>query len=209
MALRQQQQALLNQLNRAQATTSNSGGSVIGSSPDLDQPAAVEAVSVKLPDFYHSDPALWFARAECIFSHGGITAQWTKFDYVAAALSEQFSIEVRELLISPPQTEPYTTLKSQLIARTQMSEQKRLRRLLTEEELGDRTPSHLLRRMQQLIRFLSTLMASRKQPSLRHSAFTSSSVCRSVCAMQVRHCNASSAKYCRASPSTSFTWMTC
>eukprot|EP00117_Sycon_ciliatum_P035864 scpid16937/ scgid27099/ len=150
MELRQQQQALLDQLNKAQATASTSG-SVIGSSPELDRPPAVAAVSIKLPDFYPSDPALWFARAECLFSHRGITAQRTKFDYVAAALSEQFSMEVRELLISPPQTEPYTTLKSQLIARTQMSEQKRLRRLLTEEELGDRTPSHLLRRMQQLI----------------------------------------------------------
>lgn len=47
--------------------------------------------------------------------------------------------------------EPYLTLKHQLVQRTQLSEQRHLKQLLTTEELGDRTPTQLLRKMQQLL----------------------------------------------------------
>ena len=60
-------------------------------------------------------------------------------------------MEVRDLIISKPDDAPYSTLKEALIRRTSASEQKRLQQLLTEEELGDRKPSQLYRRMRQLL----------------------------------------------------------
>ncbi|KAM7309884.1 uncharacterized protein ISCGN_006867 [Ixodes scapularis] len=60
-------------------------------------------------------------------------------------------MEVRDIVISPPDQEPYEHLKRELIRRTTASEQRRLQQLLTAEELGDRKPSQLLRRMTQLL----------------------------------------------------------
>ncbi|XP_040066215.1 uncharacterized protein LOC115321369, partial [Ixodes scapularis] len=57
----------------------------------------------------------------------------------------------RDLILSPPDDQPFDKLRSELIKRSSASEQRRLQQLITSEELGDRTPSQLLRRLQQLV----------------------------------------------------------
>ena len=81
----------------------------------------------------------------------GREAYTTVPNMVVAALAPYYATEVRDLLLEPPEEEPYTKLKDALIARTQKSEQMGLRELLSNEELGDQEPSKLLRRMQQLL----------------------------------------------------------
>ncbi|GFX61843.1 transposon Tf2-6 polyprotein [Trichonephila clavipes] len=49
--------------------------------------------------------------------------------------------------IYPDETDPYGSIKAQLIQRTGESSQQEIRKLLTGEELGDRKPSELLRTM--------------------------------------------------------------
>ncbi|UYV60605.1 hypothetical protein LAZ67_1001644 [Cordylochernes scorpioides] len=59
--------------------------------------------------------------------------------------------EVREFIISPPPDNKYDALKKAIIKCTADSEFKKLQQLLTQEELGDRLPSQLLRHLRQLI----------------------------------------------------------
>ena len=68
-----------------------------------------------------------------------------------SSLQPDIGQEIRDILISPPTSNPYDVLKSELIKRASASEQKRFDQLLISEELGDRKPSQLLRKMRELL----------------------------------------------------------
>ena len=118
--------------------------------PPVRDIAAVKR-DVKLPQFWAGDPQVWFAQVESLFATRGIRNQEAKFHHVISSLSSEYASEVRDLILTPPADTPFDTLKTRLVQRTQISEQKRVRLLLSEEELGDRQPTQLLRRMQQLL----------------------------------------------------------
>lgn len=111
----------------------------------------IAAVRLRLPQFWPSDPLLWFAQVEAQFATAKITGQLTKFHHIIAVLSPEIATVVRDLILAPPPQNPYDTLKAELVRRASISEQRRLQQLLTSEELGDRTPSQMLRRLQQLL----------------------------------------------------------
>ena len=117
----------------------------------ISPPQAVHAVSLKLPPYWPNDHIVWFAQVEAQFLTRNITSQSTQFAYVIASLPPEIAQEIRDILISPLPENPYEVLKATLIRRTSASEQKRLHQLLIAEELGDRQPSQLLRKMRQLL----------------------------------------------------------
>jgi hypothetical protein len=78
---------------------------------------AANAVAVKIPPFSPSDPDLWIAQVEAQFKAKNITSQGTKFAHVVAALSLEAATEVRDLILTPPSTNPLDVLKATLTGR--------------------------------------------------------------------------------------------
>ncbi|KAG0413170.1 hypothetical protein HPB47_009683 [Ixodes persulcatus] len=77
-------------------------------------------------------------------------ARTNRNDHQLEAMTSRAS-HVFDILAQPSPTASYDQLKAALLQRTEASDRSRLQELLTAEELGDRRPSQLLRRMTQLL----------------------------------------------------------
>lgn len=113
-------------------------------------PAASAAVAVKLPDFWKSDPAMWFAQAESQFVLAGVNKDETKFHHIVAKIDQTVICHVADLVRKPPATGKYNAIKERLIARFELTAQEKMEKLLGSCDLGDLRPTHLLARMQEL-----------------------------------------------------------
>ncbi|GFY06436.1 transposon Tf2-8 polyprotein [Trichonephila clavipes] len=72
-------------------------------------------------------------------------------------LYEEATAIVRDLIITPDETDPYGAIKTQLMQRICESSQQEIRKLLNGEELEDRKPSELLRTMNRLQTILASI----------------------------------------------------
>jgi hypothetical protein len=100
------------------------------------QQAEIARVAVRLPPFWAEQPDVWFAQAEAQFSLAVITNERTKFHHVISQLDHRYAAEVRDIITSQHQQEPYT----KLLDRLSPSGEQRFRQLLTPEPMGDRKP---------------------------------------------------------------------
>jgi hypothetical protein len=108
-------------------------------------PAAVAAVSVKLPEFWMDDPEMWFAQAEAHFRRAGITVSATKFDYVLMQLPAKARTSVREIVrIADTLPDPYEVMKTKLTASYTKSRWRLVFELFEHPDLGDRRPSEMM-----------------------------------------------------------------
>ncbi|BHF59564.1 hypothetical protein SprV_0100252400 [Sparganum proliferum] len=103
-----------------------------------------------LPSVWLGDITLWLRTVESRFALRQITREDTKLHYVVAELPMDIATVLRDIIDCPPTEVPYTALKEALISRISLSTQKRLQRLISEEDLDDRKPTQLLRRSEQL-----------------------------------------------------------
>jgi hypothetical protein len=57
-------------------------------------PIQVNAVAVKLPDFWTADPTTWFAQAEAAFRRSNVTVSYTKYDHVLMKLPQDVRLHL-------------------------------------------------------------------------------------------------------------------
>ena len=90
---------------------------------------------------------------------------------MVSQLNQQEAAEVEDIIISPPEHEPYGRLKAELVRRLSISRERRVRQL-SNEEMGDRKPSQLLQHLKGLAPdvpddFLRTIWASHLPPHVQ------------------------------------------
>ncbi|KAJ8940513.1 hypothetical protein NQ318_009606 [Aromia moschata] len=100
-------------------------------------------VALKLPPWIPSDPDMWMTLVDRTFDVAKIT-------YVATALDLSVIMEVRDIVMNPPASEPYKTLTKALVNRLSVYQELKTGRLLKKEEMGDSKPSQFLRRLRAL-----------------------------------------------------------
>uniref|UniRef100_A0A5S6Q6D1 DUF7041 domain-containing protein n=1 Tax=Trichuris muris TaxID=70415 RepID=A0A5S6Q6D1_TRIMR len=105
------------------------------------------AVSLKLPVFWISQPQVWFEQAEAQLCVRQITSDTTRYYYVVSALDQHTAGRIIDLLRQPPATDKYKAIKTLLTTLFAPSETERAARLLHMDGLGDRTPSQLMSEM--------------------------------------------------------------
>ncbi|GFY11597.1 WD repeat and FYVE domain-containing protein 3 [Trichonephila clavipes] len=109
----------------------------------------IHKVTVKPPAFSRNKPKLLFLQLEAQFSNSSILNDTTKYNIIVAALDENVLDFVVDILSNPPHDDKYETLNALLNRLTDTGES-RLKKLLTDMELGDRRPPNLLRQMKSL-----------------------------------------------------------
>ncbi|GBO13174.1 hypothetical protein AVEN_72771-1 [Araneus ventricosus] len=111
--------------------------------------AGCDRVSVRVSSFWRNNAKLFFIQLEASFRLAGVTVEQTKFDYLVVALDPETLSHATDIVCEPP-PHPYTALKSSLITQFEVSQNKKLKTLIEDLELGDRSPSVLLRQMRDL-----------------------------------------------------------
>ena len=111
----------------------------------------VSAVTVKLPQFYASNPEFWFVLCESQFRLRKVIDDFTKFDHVVTSLPEDVSTRAMAILRNPPTEGRYEALKQHLLREFSLSKTERAAKLLDLPGIGDMKPSQLLSKMNDLI----------------------------------------------------------
>jgi hypothetical protein len=121
--------------------------------PSQQQPAAVSTVAVKLPEFWTSDPIMWFRQAEACFRRSNITMSSTMYDHVLMKLPEAVVISVRNLIneIQPGANDAYERLKERLTDSYAKTRWQQAFALIKHPDLGNRRPSALMDEMLALL----------------------------------------------------------
>lgn len=114
------------------------------------QSRELNPIHVRLPPFWPNNLNTWFIQVESNFSISRISQDISKYNYLIAALPQDVAESLSDFLEKPPTENLYNKLKEVIISRHSLSIEKRIRRLVSDEEIGDKKPSEFYRRMKTL-----------------------------------------------------------
>ncbi|GFU72891.1 transposon Tf2-8 polyprotein [Trichonephila clavipes] len=133
----------------------------------------VARIALRLPPFWKSNVRLWIAQCDHAFTFSGISSDDTKYSALVTNLDAETLSYVSDIVLSPPNSDKYHTLSQRLITQFSDSETQKIKKLLTDLQLGDEKPSHLLRKMKELSNgqlqddFLQSLWLQRMPPHIQ------------------------------------------
>ncbi|KFD55401.1 hypothetical protein M513_03741 [Trichuris suis] len=109
------------------------------------------ATALPVPPFMPTDPELWFARLQLFFRHRHIQDEPTMLQLAFSAMPEESLSHLRDfILTADSESSPFTAFKRVCLERLVDNNEQRIQQALMFESLEGRTPSALLRRLQQL-----------------------------------------------------------
>lgn len=103
-----------------------------------------------IPSFWSNEPRAWFAHVDSLFARYGPITDHAKYCHVIVRLDKEACIEVRELMLNPPEEDKYEKIKAALITRLSITRDKKMYELIMSETMGDRKPSEFLEHLRQL-----------------------------------------------------------
>lgn len=119
--------------------------------PLIQDIAIIKSRQITLPPFYKQNPRLWFAQIELAFANHNITSDTTKFRQLAAQLSGDVLDSVSDIILLPPRENKYETIKKRITTAYDEGDERRLRRLLRGNEIGENEkPTAYLHRLKSL-----------------------------------------------------------
>lgn len=107
----------------------------------------MNSIKVKLPTFWQTSPETWFIQAEAEFALSRITSEASKYNYVVRALPQEVADSITDLLKQRPTVDAYKQIKEKLIERHSLSIETRIRKLISDEMIGDKKPSEFYRKL--------------------------------------------------------------
>ena len=109
------------------------------------------AVFFKLPEFWETAAAAWFAQAEAQFALRGVADDAARYFHVVSALGSSTATGTVGFITSPPALGKYAAFKAFLLKTFELSRSERPRRLLAIRGLGDNKPSDHMEMMLSLL----------------------------------------------------------
>lgn len=115
----------------------------------MNNEVAAVSFSLKIPAFWRERVRVWFSHFESVVAPQK-RGDKAMYQMVLAQMDRQDVDHITDIIENPPPTNKYNALKERLIQVYEESDDQQFQKLLSQMELGDQKPSHLLRRMQNL-----------------------------------------------------------